>query len=121
MRKILVLALAVCMVASLAACGSGGNSELKAKIVTMCKDEGGKDDKCCECGADIILNELTDDEAAAMVKGFEMMEKMSSGNLSEDEMAKLMEEAEEIQKNMPMDKLDNLDDKIKEKCGEDCV
>lgn len=98
-----------------------GTTLVREKLIEMCEADSKVSDKCCECSADVLLGELTDVEALAMVNSFEMMEKLSSGDFSNDEMAKLMEDFEEIQKNIPMDKLENLDDKIKDKCGEDCI
>lgn len=122
MRNALLLALAILVVASLAGCGSSEDkSDLEAPIMGLCLEYWGIGAECCECSSELVLDYYSRKELVALIRGFELMEEFHSENITPEEKKALIKELEALPAHIVMDDSPELDEKIRKKCGEDCL
>lgn len=120
MKSISVALMTVLLTLAFFTFGEGGNDSIGAdgedKLKDLCLSNGGKSSAFCECTANVIRDELTENEIQSLISGFELKSKLKATDLSSEERQLLLDQLAKEKERVSFQKLQQVDSLVSETC-----
>ncbi|THB65308.1 MAG: hypothetical protein D6E12_12945 [Desulfovibrio sp.] len=95
--------------------------DARQELIDICASEG-EPLACCECGVDVMFNELSEEEVGLILQMFGLMDQLEAAAQAEDQarIEELVAQAEALQGQFDEAKMTALDQSITSTCASVC-